>query len=98
MSRDSPLTLGALTLSDLDEAEQTVPERGQLNEKRDTLWLALKETVYDPSLPPSHQSSLSWKGRGGPGDGSPVVLPNSQPDLPDVWVRRPSTHTSGYSS
>ncbi|XP_006073103.2 protein dispatched homolog 2 [Bubalus kerabau] len=92
-----PDSVGA-SPEDLDEAEQTVPERGQLNEKRDTLWLALKETVYDPSLPTSHQSSLSWKGRGGPGDGSPVVLPNSQPDLPDVWVRRPSTHTSGYSS
>ncbi|EQB77290.1 hypothetical protein CB1_000277014 [Camelus ferus] len=83
---------------DADETEPTVPERGHLNEKRDTLWLALRETVYDPSLPASHQSSSSWKGRGGPGDGSPVVLPNSQPDLPDVWLRRPSTYTSGYSS
>ncbi|XP_076982748.1 protein dispatched homolog 2 [Tamandua tetradactyla] len=92
----------AASPGDLDETGQPVPERGQLNEKRDTLWLALKETVYDPSLPASHQSSSSWKGRGGPGagpgDGSPVVLPNSQPDLPDVWLRRPSTHTSGYSS
>nr|XP_004660839.2 protein dispatched homolog 2 [Jaculus jaculus]XP_045013505.1 protein dispatched homolog 2 [Jaculus jaculus] len=83
---------------DLDEAGQPILERGQLNGKRDTLWLALKETVYDPTLPNSHHSSSSWKGRGGPGDGSPVVLPNSQPDLPDVWLRRPSTHTSGYSS
>nr|XP_036302028.1 protein dispatched homolog 2 [Pipistrellus kuhlii]KAF6391772.1 dispatched RND transporter family member 2 [Pipistrellus kuhlii] len=83
---------------DLDETEPSAPAQGQLNGKRDTLWLALKETVYDPSLPASHQSSSSWKGRGGPGDGSPVVLPNSQPDLPDVWLRRPSTHTSGYSS
>ncbi|XP_003266776.2 protein dispatched homolog 2 [Nomascus leucogenys] len=83
---------------DLDDTGQPVLERGQLNGKRDTLWLALRETVYDPSLPASHQSSLSWKGRGGPGDGSPVMLPNSQPDLPDVWLRRPSTHTSGYSS
>ncbi|XP_075387018.1 protein dispatched homolog 2 [Tenrec ecaudatus] len=85
---------------DLDETGQPGPQRGQLNGKRDTLWLALKETVYDPSVPASHQSSSSWKGRGGPGpgDGSPVVLPNSQPDLPDVWLRRPSTHTSGYSS
>ncbi|XP_049641108.1 protein dispatched homolog 2 [Suncus etruscus] len=82
----------------LDDAGPTVLERGQLNDKRDTLWLALKETVYDPSLAASRQSSSSWKGRGGPGDGSPVVLPNSQPDLPDVWLRRPSTHTSGYSS
>ncbi|KAK1338923.1 hypothetical protein QTO34_019591 [Cnephaeus nilssonii] len=92
-----PDSMGA-SPEDLDETEQSVPERGQLNGKRDTLWLALKETVYDPSLPASHQSSSSWKGRGGPGDGSPVVLPNSQPDLPDVWLRRPSTHTSGYSS
>ncbi|XP_054986877.1 protein dispatched homolog 2 [Sorex araneus] len=92
-----PDSVGA-SPEDLDETEQTVLERGQLNSKRDTLWLALKETVYDPSLAPSHQSSSSWKGRGGPGDGSPVVLPNSQPDLPDVWLRRPSTHTSGYSS
>ncbi|XP_059771565.1 protein dispatched homolog 2 [Balaenoptera ricei] len=92
-----PDSMGA-SPEDLDETEQTVPERGQLNGKRDTLWLALRETVYDPSLPASHQSSSSWKGCGGPGDGSPVMLPNSQPDLPDVWVRRPSTHTSGYSS
>ncbi|KFO32931.1 Protein dispatched like protein 2 [Fukomys damarensis] len=83
---------------DLDDIGKPVPELGQLNGKRDTLWLALKETVYDPTLPNSHQSTSSWKGRGGPGDGSPVVLPNSQPDLPDVWLRRPSTHTSGYSS
>ncbi|XP_016050244.1 protein dispatched homolog 2 isoform X2 [Erinaceus europaeus] len=83
---------------DLDETERPVPKRGQLNAKRDTLWLALKEPAYDPILPASHQSSLSWKGHEGPGDGSPVVLPNSQPGLPDVWVRRPSTHTSGYSS
>ncbi|KAM7156288.1 protein dispatched homolog 2 [Molossus nigricans] len=92
-----PDSMGA-TPEDQDETEQSVSQRGQLNGKRDTLWLALKETVYDPSLPASHQSSSSWKGRGGPGDGSPVVLPNSQPDLPDVWLRRPSTHTSGYSS
>ncbi|XP_062947183.1 protein dispatched homolog 2 [Cynocephalus volans] len=92
-----PDSVGA-SPEDLDDTGQPLPERGQLNEKRDTLWLALRETVYDPSLPASHQSSLSWKGRGGLGDGSPVVLPNSQPDLPDVWLRRPSTHTSGYSS
>ncbi|XP_021574164.1 protein dispatched homolog 2 [Carlito syrichta] len=92
-----PDSVGA-SPEDLGDAGQPVPERGQLNGRRDTLWLALRETVYDPSLPTSHQSSSSWKGRGGPGDGSPVVLPNSQPDLPDVWLRRPSTHTSGYSS
>ncbi|KAM9646106.1 protein dispatched homolog 2 [Trichechus inunguis] len=87
---------------DLDEPGQPAPEQGQLNGKRETLWLELRETVYDPSLPASHHSSSSWKGHGGPGpgpgDGSAVVLPNSQPDLPDVWLRRPSTHTSGYSS
>uniref|UniRef100_A0A8D2CP83 Protein dispatched homolog 2 n=1 Tax=Sciurus vulgaris TaxID=55149 RepID=A0A8D2CP83_SCIVU len=92
-----PDSMGA-SPEDLDDTDQPILERGQLNGKRDTLWLALKETVYDPSLPNSHQSSSSWKGRGGPGDGSPVMLPNSQPDLPDVWLRRPSTHTSGYSS
>ncbi|KAM6181214.1 protein dispatched homolog 2 [Erethizon dorsatum] len=91
-----PDSMGA-SPEDLDDIGKPVPERGQLNGKRDTLWLALKETVYDPTLPNSHQSTSSWKGRGGP-DSSPVVLPNSQPDLPDVWLRRPSTHTSGYSS
>ncbi|XP_053451285.1 protein dispatched homolog 2 isoform X2 [Nycticebus coucang] len=30
---------------DLDDTGQPVPERGQMNGKRDTLWLALKETV-----------------------------------------------------
>nr|XP_017203633.2 protein dispatched homolog 2 [Oryctolagus cuniculus] len=92
-----PDSMGA-SPEDLDDTGQPVPERGQLNGKRDTLWLALRETVYDPSLPASHQSSSSWKGRGGLGDDSPVMLPNSQPDLPDVWLRRPSSHTSGYSS
>ncbi|KAM9069249.1 LOW QUALITY PROTEIN: protein dispatched homolog 2 [Sarcophilus harrisii] len=83
-----------------DTARSPAPERGQLNGKRETLWLALRETVYDPSSPASHQSSSSWKGRGGGGgsDGGAVVLPNSQPNLPDVWLRRSSTQNSGYSS
>ncbi|XP_042543793.1 protein dispatched homolog 2 [Dipodomys spectabilis] len=82
---------------DLDDARKPALERGQLNGKRDTLWLALKETIYDPTLASSQHSSSSWKGRGGP-DGSPVMLPNSQPDLPDVWLRRPNAYTSGYST
>ncbi|KAH1171621.1 protein dispatched homolog 2 [Mauremys mutica] len=73
-------------------------ERGQLNGKRDTLRLDLRETVFDVSLPASQQNSSSWKNRLGLGSEGPVVLPNSQPDMPDVWIKRSSAQNSGYSS
>ncbi|XP_039597614.1 protein dispatched homolog 2 [Polypterus senegalus] len=54
---------------------------GHLNGKRDTLRLALKETVFD--------TGLSSTGRGWSGHtNAPVIIPNSKPDLPDVWVKR----------
>nr|XP_055028894.1 protein dispatched homolog 2 [Misgurnus anguillicaudatus] len=54
---------------------------GHLNGKRDTLRLSLKETVYDLASPGtgrlrSTQSEV------------PVILPNSKPDMPDVWIKR----------
>lgn len=50
---------------------------GHLNGRRDMLRLSLKETVYEAGS----------KGR--PGHSQEVViLPNSKPDLPDVWIKR----------
>ncbi|XP_019375472.1 PREDICTED: protein dispatched homolog 2 [Gavialis gangeticus] len=75
-----------------DPCSQT--ERGHLNGKRDTLRLDLKETVFDISPPASQQNSSSWKNRLGLGSEGLVVLPNSQPDMPDVWIRRSSVQNS----
>ncbi|NWH74096.1 DISP2 protein, partial [Piaya cayana] len=83
----------ALELS--DSYSQT--ERGYLNGKRDTLRLDLRETVLDVS-PAASQNSSSWKNRFGLGSEGPVVLPNSQPDMPDVWIKRSSAQSSGYNS
>uniref|UniRef100_A0A8B9PAG7 Dispatched RND transporter family member 2 n=1 Tax=Apteryx owenii TaxID=8824 RepID=A0A8B9PAG7_APTOW len=79
-----------------DSYSQT--ERGYLNGKRDTLRLELRETVFDLSPAASQQNSSSWKNRFGLGSEDPVVLPNSQPDMPDVWIKRSSAQNSGYSS
>ncbi|KAM3870988.1 protein dispatched homolog 2 [Diretmus argenteus] len=54
---------------------------GHLNGKRDTLRLSLKETVYETSL------SGCGKGRTSQSE-EVVILPNSKPDLPDVWIKR----------
>lgn len=54
---------------------------GHLNGKRETLRLSLRETVYDPGSPGSGRGRTSQSDR-------PVILPNSQPDLPDVWIKR----------
>ncbi|NWY57735.1 DISP2 protein, partial [Chionis minor] len=79
-----------------DSYSQT--ERGYLNGKRDTLRLDLRETVFDISPAASQQNSSSWKNRFGMGSEGPVVLPNSQPDMPDVWIKRSSAQSSGYNS
>ncbi|XP_068539754.1 protein dispatched homolog 2 [Anas acuta] len=79
-----------------DSYSQT--ERGYLNGKRDTLRLDLRETVFDISPAASQQNSSSWKNRFGLGSEGPVVLPNSQPDMPDVWIKRSSAQSSGYNS
>ncbi|XP_069008378.1 protein dispatched homolog 2 [Embiotoca jacksoni] len=50
---------------------------GHLNGKRDTLRLSLKETVYE----------TCGKGRTNQSE-DVVILPNSKPDLPDVWIKR----------
>ncbi|XP_063014486.1 protein dispatched homolog 2 [Melospiza melodia melodia] len=84
----------ALELSD----SYGTAERGYLNGKRDTLRLDLRETVFDVSPAASQQNSSSWKNRFGVGNEGPVVLPNSQPDMPDVWIKRSSAQSSGYNS
>uniref|UniRef100_A0A8C5X2A3 Dispatched RND transporter family member 2 n=1 Tax=Malurus cyaneus samueli TaxID=2593467 RepID=A0A8C5X2A3_9PASS len=84
----------ALELSD----SYSNAERGYLNGKRDTLRLDLRETVFDVSPAVSQQNGSSWKNRFGLGNEGPVVLPNSQPDMPDVWIKRSSAQSSGYNS
>ncbi|XP_028994730.1 protein dispatched homolog 2 [Betta splendens] len=59
------------------EAEDDQPQPGHLNGKRDTLCLSLKETVYDTCS----------KGRTNHSE-EVVILPNSKPDLPDIWIKR----------
>lgn len=76
-------------LSDIDIVVSIAPPTvvegelrpGHLNGKRDTLRLSLKETVYDPGSPGSGRGRTSQSEL-------PVILPNSQPDLPDVWIKR----------
>lgn len=72
-------------LSDVEPGPSSAPhddedvrlQPGHLNSRRDTLRLSLKETVYDGGKGRSNQSE------------DIVVLPNSRPDLPDVWIKRP---------
>lgn len=71
-------------------------ERGQLNGKRDTLKLDLRETVFDTPASVSQQNSCLRKTRLGIGGEGPVVLPNSKPDMPDVWIKRSGVQNSGY--
>ncbi|TKS86622.1 Protein dispatched -like protein 2 [Collichthys lucidus] len=60
-----------------EEEEEVQLQPGHLNGKRDTLRLSLKETVYETGN----------KGRTNQSD-EVVILPNSKPDLPDVWIKR----------
>uniref|UniRef100_A0A8C5WLJ5 Dispatched RND transporter family member 2 n=1 Tax=Leptobrachium leishanense TaxID=445787 RepID=A0A8C5WLJ5_9ANUR len=62
-------------------------ERGHLNGRRDTLRLALRETIFD-STASSRQANTAWKNQSSQGIDNPVVLPNSKPDMPDVWIKR----------
>nr|XP_060616286.1 protein dispatched homolog 2 [Anolis sagrei ordinatus] len=73
-------------------------QRGHLNGKRDTLKLDLRETVFDTTASASQQlSGLRRIRLGGVGaEEEPVVLPNSKPDMPDVWIKRSSVQNSRY--
>ncbi|XP_034078425.1 protein dispatched homolog 2 isoform X2 [Gymnodraco acuticeps] len=60
-----------------NEAEEEFQlQPGHLNGKRDTLRLSLKDPVYQTSKGRNSQSEEA------------VILPNSKPDLPDVWIKR----------
>ncbi|XP_069807219.1 protein dispatched homolog 2 [Dendropsophus ebraccatus] len=72
-------------------------ERGHLNGKRETLRLALRETVFD-SPTSSKQTNMLWKIQSNQDADPPVVLPNSKPDMPDVWIKRTNDHSSGCIS
>ncbi|XP_056333565.1 protein dispatched homolog 2 [Danio aesculapii] len=74
----------------LTEVEPAIPQAvniedefqpGHLNGKRDTLRLSLKETVYDLASPGSGRVRTAQSD-------VPVILPNSKPDMPDVWIKR----------
>ncbi|XP_077477316.1 protein dispatched homolog 2 [Stigmatopora argus] len=56
---------------------ETQLQPGHLNGKRDTLRLSLRETVYE----------ICGKGHSSQTE-EMVILPNSKPDLPDVWIKR----------
>ncbi|KAG8126190.1 hypothetical protein E2320_021339 [Naja naja] len=72
-------------------------QRGHLNGKRDTLRLDLRETVFDTSASATQQNNGLRRTRlGGFGGVDPVVLPNSKPDMPDVWIKRSGVQNSGY--
>uniref|UniRef100_A0ABM5FAF3 Protein dispatched homolog 2 n=1 Tax=Pogona vitticeps TaxID=103695 RepID=A0ABM5FAF3_9SAUR len=80
----------------LDVADSCCPtQRGHLNGKRDTLRLDLRETVFDTSTS-QQNSNVRKAGLGGLVCEEPVVLPNSKPDMPDVWIKRSGVQHSGY--
>uniref|UniRef100_A0A8C3A6K9 Dispatched RND transporter family member 2 n=1 Tax=Cyclopterus lumpus TaxID=8103 RepID=A0A8C3A6K9_CYCLU len=60
-----------------EDEEEVQLQPGHLNRKRDTLRLSLRETVYE----------ICNKGRTSQSE-EVVILPNSKPDLPDVWIKR----------
>lgn len=59
------------------ETEDSHLKPGRLNSRREMLRLSLKETVYETGSKggASHTQEV-------------VILPNSKPDLPDVWIKR----------
>ncbi|KAJ7989293.1 hypothetical protein DPEC_G00317980 [Dallia pectoralis] len=57
------------------------PLPGHLNGKRDTLHLSLREIMYETASPGCGRG-LTSQSEG------PVMVPNSKPDLPDVWIKR----------
>ncbi|XP_045064913.1 protein dispatched homolog 2 [Coregonus clupeaformis] len=64
------------------EAEgELEPQPGHLNGKRDTLRLSLREITYETVSPGCGRGHTSLSE-------GPVMLPNSKPDLPDVWIKR----------
>lgn len=81
---------------DVADSSSCPVQRGYLNEKRDTLKLDLRETVFDTSTSASQQYSCLKKPRLGLAGEGPVVLPNSKPDMPDVWIKRSGVQNSGY--
>lgn len=77
----SDIEPGPSTTQQTEGNEEVELKPGHLNRKRDTLRLSLKETVYD--------NSSSGGGRGRTSQSEElVILPNSKPDLPDVWIKR----------
>uniref|UniRef100_A0A672RDK1 Protein dispatched homolog 2-like n=1 Tax=Sinocyclocheilus grahami TaxID=75366 RepID=A0A672RDK1_SINGR len=70
----------AILVSEAVKFEEEL-QPGHLNGKRDTLRLSLRETVYDLASPGSSRVKTTQSE-------VPVILPNSKPDMPDVWIKR----------
>ncbi|XP_028981330.1 protein dispatched homolog 2 [Esox lucius] len=78
----SDIEPGPSNLQPSFEAEGNLePQPGHLNGKRDTLRLSLREIMYETASPGCGRG-LTSQSEG------PVMLPNSKPDLPDVWIKR----------
>ncbi|CAN2389962.1 dispatched homolog 2 [Pristimantis euphronides] len=72
-------------------------ERGNLYGKRETLRLALKETMFDSPIS-SKQTNMLWKIQSNQDSEPPVVLPNRKSDTPDVWIKRSNEYSSSCVS
>ncbi|KAM6912706.1 protein dispatched homolog 2 [Xenentodon cancila] len=73
----SDIEAGSSNLQQQDGEAEVQLKPGHLNGKRDTLRLSLKETVYESCGKDRTSRSEEM-----------VILPNSKPDLPDVWIKR----------
>ncbi|XP_036006530.1 protein dispatched homolog 2 isoform X1 [Fundulus heteroclitus] len=71
----SDIEVGSSNAQRHDGEAEVQLQPGHLNGKRDTLRLSLKETVYETRERSSRSEEV-------------VILPNSRPDLPDVWIKR----------
>ncbi|XP_052009048.1 protein dispatched homolog 2-like [Xyrauchen texanus] len=77
----------AISVPQADKTEGEL-QPGHLNGKRDTLRLSLKDTVYDLASPGSGRVRTTQSE-------VPVILPNSKPDMPDVWIKRKGNGEGG---
>lgn len=73
----SDIEPGPSNAQEQEEKTEVELQPGHLNGKRETLRLSLKETVYE----------TCGKGRTSQTE-EVVIIPNSKPDLPDVWIKR----------
>ncbi|KAM6968425.1 protein dispatched homolog 2 [Tautogolabrus adspersus] len=73
----SEIEPGPSNMQQYQREEEVQLRPGHLNGRRDTLRLSLKDTVYETSNKERFSQIEEV-----------VILPNSKPDLPDVWIKR----------